>query len=173
MSDTRSHIRECIDRNPGIHFNEISRTLDIATGQTQYHVRKLTRDEQVLSESVCGQKHYYPPTYTEWERGAIALLRRETTRSIVLLLLERDQLAPSTIADCLDTARSTAEWHLSNLIEYDVARKRTISTQDGDQLIVELNKPETVYRLVREVEPRLSDRLVDRFTRLADELLLE
>ncbi|SDK04694.1 Winged helix-turn-helix DNA-binding [Halovenus aranensis] len=169
VSETRSRIRDCIHRNPGIHFNAISRKLDIATGQTQYHLRKLFRREDIQRESICGKTHYYPPTYSEWERGAIALLRRESTREVVLLLLERERVAPADIADRLGTARSTVEWHLSNLVEHDVVRK----TETDDGLVVELTDSSTTYRLLREVEPRFSDRLIDRFSRLADELLAE
>lgn len=173
MSETRSEVHECIHRNPGIHFNDISRKLDIATGQTQYHLRKLHRQEQVEREAICGRTHYYPPTYSEWERGVIALLRRETTREVVLLLLENEEVPPATIADRLGTARSTVEWHLSNLIEYDVVRKTTANARNGDRLVVELTDPSTTYRLLREVEPGFTDRLVDRFSRLADDLLAE
>ncbi|MEF8813662.1 MAG: winged helix-turn-helix transcriptional regulator [Halovenus sp.] len=171
MSDTRSRVRNCISRNPGIHFNGITRKLDIATGQTQYHVRQLWRNDRVQREEICGRTHYYLPAYSDWERGAIALLRRETTREIVLVLLEQERASPGDITDRLGVARSTVEWHLSNLTEYDVVRKEADATGEG--IAVELNEPSTVYRLLREVEPRFSERLVDRFSRFADELLSE
>lgn len=153
--------------NPGIHFNEISRTLDIATGQTQYHLHRLLGEDALVSEAVRGRTHYYPPTYAERERTVIALLRRETTREIVFVLLDFGEETPGALTERLGLARSTVEWHLSTLVEHDVARKRD---RDGG-VSVELVEPDLVYRLLREVEPGLSDRLVDRFTRLADELL--
>lgn len=171
MSETRSRIHRCVSRNPGIHFNEISRTLDIATGQTQHHLRKLRKDGRVRREEVCGKTHFYPPTYTPWERGTIALLRRETTRELVAYLLRHETEHPAVLADRLDIARSTVEWHLSNLVDYDVVSKRSVKTEGTRQVLVELNDPDAVYRLLREVEPGFTDRLVDRFTRLADELL--
>lgn len=169
MSDTRTRIRDCVFRNPGIHFSEITRQLDTATGQTQYHLRKLDRGDRLQKESIAGRTHYYPPTYSEWERGAIALLRRETTREIVLYLLRNDEAAPAELADRLDLARSTVEWHLSRLIENEVASKDP--AEDGPGLVVSLRHESEVYRLLREIEPRLLDRVVDRFSRLADELL--
>ncbi len=168
MSETRSRVLDCIYRNPGIHFNAVSRKLDIATGQTQYHLRQLCRDQQLQKEGVCGRTHYYPPTFSDWERSAVALLRRETTREIVLLLLRHDPLPPAKIADRLGLARSTVEWHLSRLIEYEMAEKR-----DGEELVVALTDESDIYRLLREIEPRLLDRVVDRFSRLTDELLDE
>jgi predicted transcriptional regulator len=170
VSDTRSRIRDCIRREPGIHFNDIARQLDIATGQTQYHVRKLRRSGKLEEEAIAGRTHYYPPTYTPWERTTIALLRRETTREIVLFLLRNGEVAPAAIADRLDLARSTVEWHLSRLVEHDVARKQET---DSSRVVVSLRDETNVYRLLREIEPGLLDRVVDRFSRLTDELLEE
>jgi DNA-binding transcriptional ArsR family regulator len=99
----------------------------------------------------------------------IALLRRETTREIVLYLLRHDEAAPAELADRLDLARSTVEWHLSRLVENEVATKEP--AEDGPGLVVSLRRESEVYRLLREIEPRLLDRVVDRFSRLADELL--
>ncbi len=172
MSETRTRVQDCIYRNPGIHFNAVSRKLDIATGQTQYHLRKLCREESVQKADVCGRTHYYPPTFSDWERGAVALLRRETTREIVLLLLRQEALAPAEIADRLDLARSTVEWHLSRLVEYEMAEKRA-TTPGERELVVALTDEADTYRLLREIEPRLLDRVVDRFSRLTDDLLDE
>lgn len=172
VSETRSHVRDCVHEHPGVHFNEISRKLDIATGQTQHHIRRLLRANELTSENICGRTHYYPPTYTSWERGVIALLRRETSREIVLVLLEENRQHPAEITERLGLARSTVEWHLSNLIEQDIVTKQTVSNQRGSkQLVVELDQPDSVYRLLREIEPRPSDRLADRFARLTDQLL--
>ncbi len=169
MASTQTAIKNCIYHNPGIHFNAIGRRLDIATGQTQYHVRRLAAQETITQESICGRTHYYPPTFSEWERGAIALLRRETAREIVVLLFNYDELCPDEIADKLELARSTVEWHLSRLAEYDIVTK----DRDQSTLVVRLQKRTELYRLLREIEPRLIDRLVDRFARLTDELLDE
>ena len=170
MSETRTRIRECVYRNPGVHFNEISRKLDIATGQTQYHLRKLIRGERLEKESIAGRAHYYPPTYSEWERGAIALLRRETTREIVLYLLRNDSATPAELTDRLDLARSTIERHLSRLIDAEIVTKERLD-DSTTELVVQLMNESDVYRLLREIEPRLLDRVVDRFSRLADDLL--
>jgi predicted transcriptional regulator len=169
VSETRSRIRNCIDQQPGIHFNGISRELDIATGQTQYHLRKLASAGKLEAESIGGRTHYYPPTYSQREQVTIALLRRETTREIVLFVLRNDRPSPTEIADKLDLARSTVEWHLSRLVEHDVARKERTDGSSG--VAVSLIDQSRVYRLLREIEPRLLDRVVDRFSRLTDELL--
>ena len=173
MTSTNAAVKDCIYRNPGLHFNAIGRHLDIATGQTQYHLRRLTNQEAVQKEAICGRTHYYPPTYSAWERGTIALLRRETTREVVLCLLQTPGMQPAKIASRLDLARSTIEWHLSRLVEYGVVTKTASQNGTHGSTTIRLRNEEAVYRLLREIEPRLIDRLVDRFANLADDLLTE
>ena len=167
MSETRTRVMRHVEANPGVHFNAISRELDIATGQTQYHVRKLLREGGVISEQVCGRTHYFADGYSETERAAIALLRRETTREVVFELLRQDGMSPDDLADRVGVVRSTVEWHLSNLLDNDLAEKR----YNGREVTVHLAEPELLKELLVTVDPTVADRLVDRFTRLVDGLL--
>ena len=167
MTDTRSRVRSHVETNPGVHFNAVSRNLDIATGQTQYHLRRLLRKDALHSAEICGRTHYFPDGYSTQERAAIALLRRETTRELVMLLLERGETTPGTLADELEIARSTVEWHLSNLLEYDLVKKE----YDGRTVSVRPTRPELLRETLIEIDPSLPDRLVGRFSRLVDSLL--
>ena len=167
MTETKTRVRSHVEATPGVHFNAVSRNLDIATGQTQYHLRRLLRDDSIRSLEVCGRTHYFPTGYSEREQAAIALLRRETTRELVLLLLDRGSAHPDELAAAAGIARSTVEWHLSNLIEYDLAEKE----YDGRAVSVRLTRPELLRELLVEIDPSLPDRLVDRFSRLVDSLL--
>lgn len=169
MSDTRSRIAETVRTNPGLHFSEIVDHLDLAPGQVQYHVRRLTSAEVLVPASVEGRTHYFPPTYSAWERQALALLRRETAGDVVALLLEVDRARPETVADELDIARSTLEWQLDRLVDADLVAKR----RDGRRVFLEPKRPAETLRLLREADPDLGQRLVDRFIRLADRLLEE
>jgi predicted transcriptional regulator len=164
MTDTRSRVRSHVESNPGVHFNAVSRNLDIATGQTQYHLRRLLRAESLHSEDICGRTHYFPDGYSGSEQAAIALLRRETTRELVMLLLDRGETTPATLADEVGIARSTVEWHLSNLIDYDLVEKE----YDGRTVFVRPTRPELLRETLVEIDPNLPDRLVDRFSRLVD-----
>ncbi|TKR24820.1 winged helix-turn-helix transcriptional regulator [Natronomonas salsuginis] len=167
MTETRSQVRTHVESNPGVHFNAVSRDLDIATGQTQYHLRRLLKGGSLRSLEVCGRTHYFPNGYSRTEQAAIALLRRETTRELVMLLLDRETDQPAELADAADIARSTVEWHLSNLIEYDLAEK----VYDGRTVSVRLTRPDLLRETLVEIDPSLPDRLVDRFSRLVDSLL--
>ncbi|WP_424003203.1 winged helix-turn-helix transcriptional regulator [Haloarcula salina] len=164
MSETRARIREHIDANPGVHFRELTRALDLATGQVQYHLDRL---DGVRRESVSGRTHYYDASYDPWERRAIAFLRRETARDVLVALLDRGTAQPAEIADRLDIARSTLEHHLDGLVDSGVVAKR----RDGGAVTLSLRRPTATAVLLRRVDPSVTDRLSDRFERLLDSLL--
>jgi len=166
MTDVRRRVREHVRTNPGVHFNELARNLDIATGQAQYHLRRLGRGDEVVAERIRGRTHYFEPEFDAWERRVLALYRRETTRDLVTLLLDEGRLPAATLAERLDLARSTVSWHLDSLAEAGI-----VETERGEHGRVEvtLARPEETERFLREVTPSLSDRLVDRFVRLVDD----
>ncbi|ELZ18502.1 ArsR family transcriptional regulator [Haloterrigena salina JCM 13891] len=168
MSETRRQIRAHVRANAGIHFNELVRESTYAPGQIQYHVRRLIDADELVREELYGQTHYYPPQYDEWERAALALFRRETTREIVLFLIEHGSCRPAAVADELDIARSTLEYHLDNLVECDIVEKEY---GERNRVTLSLSRPDRTAPLLSEISPTVPDRLVDRFTRLVDGLL--
>lgn len=170
MSEVRTRIRRRIERDPGIHFNELVRELDLAAGQTQYHVRKLLRSGTLVDEQLYGRTHYYPTEFDEWDRRTIALLRRETARAVVRHLSENGTSRPDAVADDLGIARSTLEWHLGHLTDHGLVEKRY---DERGRVELHLVDPERTGRLLSRVTPTAPDRLVDRFMRLVDSLLDE
>lgn len=169
MTETRSRIADAVTDRPGIHFNKIVRSLDLAPGQVQYHLSRLQDEDSVVVERLYGRTHYYPPAFEEWERRSLALLRRETAGDVVAHLLVNGPSRPATVAENLDIARSTLEWHLDRLVAQGLVEKR----RADDRVTLAVAAPEETLELLRTVEPTIRDRLVDRFTRLVDRLLAE
>lgn len=170
MGETRTRIAETVQSRPGIHFNGLVRSLDLATGQVQYHLKNLHADDEVVKTELYGRTHYFPDSYTDRERRTLALLRRETTRDVVAGILESGPVRPNELAEELDLARSTLEWHLDHLVEQDVAVKRQTA---GNQIVVELRRPADTIELVRNADPTLLGKMVSRFSRLVDRMLEE
>lgn len=169
MSETRQAIADHVRSNPGVHFSAVVRALDLAPGQVQYHLRRLRSEETVVTEEVRGRTHLYPPAYDDWERSALAMFRRENAREILAYLLAADETTPNRLADELGVARSTVEWHLDELIANELVAKR----REGNRVFLELARPAETADLLAEITPSLPERLVDRFTRLVDELVEE
>lgn len=165
---TRTRIYRHIESHPGVHFNELVRTLDIANGQVQYHTHRLLGENAIAREEFYGRTHYYPPEYAGWSRGFLALARRETTRDILFDLLEHGPARPNGVASRVGIARSTLEWHLAHLVEQNVIEKRRDA---HDHVTLTLHRQEAMLDLLQTIEPSLPERLVDRFERLLDHFL--
>ena len=165
MSTTRSRVQDHVQATPGVHFNQLKRDLDLATGQVQYHLNRLVDDETLAVERVCGRAHYFDPAFDAWERRTLAFLRRETAREIIVRLHAEGPMQPSRLTEELDLARSTVAWHVSNLTEADILIK-----SGGRPTSVRLAHPERTTTLLEAVSPSLPDRLVDRFVRTVDSL---
>lgn len=170
MATVRQRVHDHVRANPGVHFSALKAELDIATGQAQYHLRKLNRAGDIVAEEVRGQTHYFDRSYDPWERRILAFARRETARALLAHLLEDGPLDAAELADRLELSRSTVAWHVSSLVDAGVVKK---SYGARGRVVVELVRPEETRRLLGDVTPSLANRLVDRFTRLVDEELAD
>ena len=168
MNETRSRVERAVTDHPGVHFNDLTRRLDIAPGQTQYHLRRLREAGRLVDEPLYGRTHYYPPEYDRWARGALALARRETARDVLLYLVEHGASPPARVAEGVGIARSTLEYHVDRLAEQDLVAKRR---PEGNRVLLTLTRPERTLELLDAIRPSLPDRFLDRFTRLVDSLL--
>jgi predicted transcriptional regulator len=165
MATTRDWVRRHLCETPGVHFNQVERDLDIATGQAQYHLRRLLNDKELIVERITGRAHYFDLAFDPWERRALAFLRRETAREIVFRLHSDGPLRPDVLTTELDLSRSTVSWHVSNLSDAGVVTK-----SDDRPMTITLTRPEHTAELLDVVSPSLPDRLVDRFIRTVDSL---
>lgn len=170
MGNTRTRIADTVQAKPGIHFNGIVRTCDLATGQVQYHLERLLSEDRLTKADLYGRSHYFPNEYDAWERSALSLMRRETTREVAAVILESGPIRPNELVEELDLARSTLEWHLNHLVEQDVVEKRYTTAAP---VVLEVSRPEDLIVLVREADPTLLGQMVGRFTRLVDRMLAE
>lgn len=170
MKAVKYDVTRVVHRNPGIHFNELVRKLDGSRERIQEVGEELRESGALVVAELYGQTHYYPPKFDAWERRALAMLRRETARDVLIHLYEEGDSRPDEIAEAVGIARSTLEWHLGRLVEVDLVAKRH---GEDRRVIVELTRPAETEELLSEIRPLLPDRLLDRTTRLLDHVLKE
>lgn len=170
MGTTRTRIAETVEAKPGIHFNALVRTCDLATGQVQYHLDRLLSEDAVVKADLYGRSHFFRPEYDEWERSALSLMRRETTRDVAAVILEVGPVRPNELVDELDLARSTLEWHVDHLVEQDIVEKRYTTSEP---VVLVVSRPEDLIELVRNADPTILGKMVGRFTGLVDRMLAE
>jgi len=168
MTGVRDRIHAHLRTHPGVHVSAVVRELDLARGQVQHHLDALVGEDAVVVERFRGRTHYYPRGYDGRARRRIAVLRRETARDILVTLVERGPTRPGAVAETLSIARSTLEYHLEALAAADLVAKRR---DDAGRVTLVVTAPESALELVAATDPRVTDRVLDRFTRLVDAVL--
>lgn len=155
---TRKELFEHVEANPGIHFSQLKRDLDMETGLLQYHLRELEQYGVLASEEHQGKRRVYVRELDEEERAILAVLRYETTRQILLYLLEEGPARNSDIAEEVGVTPATISWHLSNLVEKEVVEE----VKDGRTTMYAVANEELTVQLLVRYRESFVDRAVDR-----------
>ena len=141
---------------PGAHFSKIRDDLELGTGETQHHLRRLERDGAIESHKDGDYRRFFPADrFSEFEQVTLGYLRRETPRGMLVALLEDPDATASEVAARLDVSRSTVSKYASELESAGL-----LSRADG----YAVENPETVLLLL----VRYADSFGEGAARLAE-----
>ncbi|WP_254838741.1 winged helix-turn-helix transcriptional regulator [Natronomonas marina] len=139
-SDVREAIVGYLAATPGAHFSKLRDDLQLGTGETQHHLRRLENDGAVVGRKDGDYKRYFPAgRFSDFEQRALGYLRRETPRRMLVALLRDPSATGADLAAAADVSRSTVSKYATQL---DAAG--LLSRADG--YVVE--RPETLLTLV-------------------------
>jgi predicted transcriptional regulator len=139
-NETREALVGYLTATPGAHFSKVRDDLELATGEAQYHLRRLT-DEGVVESHRDGdyRRYFLAGRFDDFEKTALGYLRRDTPRGMILRLLRDPSVTAGGLADRLDVSRPTISSYAG-----DLESAGLLSRSDG----YALRRPETVLTLV-------------------------
>lgn len=156
---TRRELFEHVAANPGIHFSQIKRDLDMETGLLQHHLHELEQYGVLESEEHQGKRRVFVAReLDEEERAILAVLRYETTRRILLYLLEEGPARNRDVAEAVGVTPATISWHLSNLVEKGVVE----GVEEGRTTRYGVTNEDLTVQLLVRYRESFVDRAVDR-----------
>lgn len=86
--DIREELLSTINENPGLHFRELQRRSGMATGQLEYHLYQLEREQRVFKRKDGKMIRYFSnESGNELERIIVYYLRNRVSREILLSCL--------------------------------------------------------------------------------------
>jgi predicted transcriptional regulator len=139
-SDARDAIRGYVSATPGAHFSKIRDDLDLGTGESQHHLRRLLDDGVLVARRDGTYRRFFPANqFSAFEQVALGALRRETPRGMVLALLRDPHTTASDLAAALDVSRATVSTHAARLDEAGL-----LDRTDG----YAVTRPETLIALL-------------------------
>ena len=164
-SENRRYIYEHILMNPGIYLRKICKQTGLAMGDTQHHLFVLEKEGRIKSKKICQHKHrhYYPTTViNEQHELILAFLRQDTTRDILIYLIEHTGSTQSEIANFKNFSPPTINWHMSRLIEAGIV----IGSREWKTIRYFIKDPESLIDCLKNYFPTIWSSLSDRFAKL-------
>ena len=159
--DVRRKIYNLIQKSPGLHFREIQRRMNLATGSLDYHIHFLYKHGLLRQEKDGKYMRYYSIT-RNWEsdeKETLSLLRQKRVRHILIFLMERRSSSASDISTSLDITPSTLSWYLKQLTEKNII---SLTKRGRFRFYKIVDKERIMKSLVAHKESFL-DKIVDNF----------
>jgi predicted transcriptional regulator len=139
-SDTPDAIAGYVSATPGAHFSKLRDDLQLGTGETQHHLRRLTAEGLLESRRDGDYRRFFPADrFSAFEQVALGYLRRSTPRGMLVALLRDPTLSASDLAAELAVSASTISKYASQLDEAGL-----LAREDG----YAVEAPETVLLLL-------------------------
>jgi DNA-binding MarR family transcriptional regulator len=120
---TRGRVYEYIRNNPGVHYSEIKRELDLNNGNLTYHLHTLEREELIKSRTSGRFKLFYPtgvkiPSDMEPQVSSIR-------RQILDIIREHPGISQKELGLMLPTKKQrTISYHIKNMSREGVVELR-------------------------------------------------
>lgn len=168
-SSSRQRILEDVAHHPGSSAREIQRRLELAWGETAYHLDRLNRAGEVRRERGGWRDYYFSIDLTWADRRIFQALRSPAERRLVLAILERPGEGFTALVRRTGLSRSTASFHLGRLVDLGVLVGPHTTPESGFRVL----DPGRTQRLLSTYAASLSDVLVDRFVAAFGGLLRE
>ena len=103
LPNNTERILQFIQQNPGFHLRQIKRELNLSMGTIQYHLNQLEKNGKIISDRHTLQRHYFPiGTFGIIERNLLKILNQETTRDILMFIIEQKNPTQTNIVDYIN-----------------------------------------------------------------------
>ncbi len=125
-NENRNRILEYIETHPGLTLYELSRGVGMNVGTVRYHLFILSLNHLILSHNTFGKYSRYFVNSTnnsEEKQYIISLIRHDTIRKLLNLLLIKPGLSNSELAEELDMQKSTISAYMKKLLEKGIVVK--------------------------------------------------
>lgn len=136
-NDVRRSIRDAVADQPGIHFREVARRLDLSHGHLEHHLRKLRRAGVLVERQLDGFRCFFVPEDLDPVlEEALPATKPEGARRILVTLEAGPARGLRDLARELGLAASTVSHHLSQLEDAGLV----VGDRSGPRLEAELTR---------------------------------
>ena len=118
-------IVKCVNEIPGIRYRELLRITGISNGVLSYHLNLLGNSGKIRVNRVNNRvTRYFSYDVSLHETYVIGLLRQETSRKIIMYILEKGTCGFNDIIIHTRKVPSTISWHMARLKAANIVKVR-------------------------------------------------
>jgi predicted transcriptional regulator len=166
--ETSKRILQFIQNNPGCHLRKIREMIGISQGTVQYHTDRLEKMGRITSTRSGLYRHYFPVgIFQNNEKEILQILRQETTRQILMFIVERQAPTQTDIVNSVGISASSVNWHMRRLFESRLVEEIKEGKHKRYQLQDRRVSSKYITELMRNYYPAIwekwSDRLIEIF----------
>jgi predicted transcriptional regulator len=148
-----------IQNNPGVHFREMLRDLDLPIGQLEFHLNEMVKRELIIKEAMAGNTRFYVrDRFRKEEKAFMNFLRKEVPRDIILFLLENPGATPNKILQTFSFTGPNLSYHLKRMEKARILECRSV----GRERYYFVTDPATVKELLVMYRATLFDKVLDK-----------
>jgi predicted transcriptional regulator len=118
-------IVKCVNEIPGIRYRELLRITGISNGVLSYHLNLLDNSGKIHVNRLNNRvTRYFSYDVSLHETYVIGLLRQETSRKIIMYILEKETCGFNDIIIHTRKVPSTISWHMARLKAANIVKVR-------------------------------------------------
>lgn len=155
LAGVRKDIYTYIAENPGEHLANITKTLDLSSSSTRYHLSVLEGMDRIVSHKNGKYKRYYinKNGYSKYTNGngykhIMSALKNNTARKIVKFLISNPEANQKRVSNALKIHPSTVNWHAKRLRNAEIISKH----KKGKEIVYSLNQDVQLRKVIGIIE---------------------
>ena len=117
-NENRHNILNYVYSNPGATVADVAQAHSIERGTVKYHLFKLESEGKIVLNRMGKYSRIFrnSNTYSDFEKTVIAHLQNQTSRSVLLMVLEEPGITNLEMAERLDIEKSAINWHINKFL---------------------------------------------------------
>lgn len=155
--ENRRKIYDLVRNNPGCHFREIERKINMPYGTLKYHLNFLVKKELLVEKKDSNNLRYFSKEFNSNDYDLLSLLRQGSLRKILVFLATSKQCTNKDLVSFTNLSPSTISWHLNKLL-----RKKVVEKDNSENRYKLILDKDLVIRILIAHKESFLDSLVNR-----------
>jgi predicted transcriptional regulator len=167
INSVQEKIIQFVNDFPGIRYRELLRMTGVSNGVLSYHLNLLDNSGKVTVHRVNNRvTRYFSHDVSTVESNVIGLLRQNTTRKIIVYIMEYGPCGFNDIVNHTKKVPSTVSWHLTRLKDANITK---VGRQNElNYYEIKINKL-TLQNLLNKYKSSFIDQIVEDYTDMINE----